>query len=96
MADRRVEMNPGEWFMVAENTILADEFESVLGDVAKIGSPESRLEYLFTFRGKVNNKDEQGSFTVAMSPQAAWNLVGNILTGLELLKKAHESGDGRG
>jgi hypothetical protein len=89
MPDRRVEINPGEWFMVAENTILAAEYESVLDDVFKIGSDEHRMEYLFTFRGKVNNKNEQGSFTVAMSPQAAWTLVGDILTGLELLKKAN-------
>jgi hypothetical protein len=90
MSERRVEVNPGEWFMVAEDTVLAAEYESVIADVSKIGSDEHRMEYLFTFRGKVNNKDEQGAFTVAMSPQSAWNLVNDILTGLELLKKANE------
>jgi hypothetical protein len=92
MDDRRVEVNPGEWF--ADNTILADEYESVLGDVFKIGSPEHRPEYLFTFRGKVNNKDEQGSFTVALTLEAAWRLVGDVLTGLDLFKKANERRDG--
>lgn len=89
MAERRVEINPGEWFMVAENTILAATYESILGDVAKIGGP-SRPAYLFTFSGKVNNKDEQGSFTVALDPRDAWTLVGDILNGLDLLKKANE------
>lgn len=89
VADRQVEINPGEWFMVADNTILAAHYESVLGNVAKIGGP-SQPAYLFTFVGKVNNKNEQESFTVALDLQAAWNLVGDILNGLELFKKANE------
>ena len=91
MTGRRVEVNPGEVFMIADRTILVDERESVLGDVAKIGAPEHRLAYLFTFTGRVNNTDETDSVTVAMSPLDAHELMSDILTGLELLAE-HQRG----
>ncbi|HEX3639923.1 MAG TPA: hypothetical protein VHV10_01390 [Ktedonobacteraceae bacterium] len=90
MSEHRVEINPDEWFAIADPTILAEEYESVIGDMWKIGQPKHGPAYLFTFRGKLNNKDEQAAFTVALSLQAAWELVGNILDGLELFKQANE------
>ncbi len=86
---RRVELNPGEPFLVADRMILVDEWESILGDVSKIGSAESRVAYLFTFTGKVNNRDERDQVTVALDVESAWSLVGQILHGLELLKEAN-------
>jgi len=84
----RIEINPGEWFLVAEPTLLVHEWETVLGDAVKIGAQESRPIYLFTFQGKINNKDETGVFTIAMPLMSAWDLVGQILDGLELYQKA--------
>jgi hypothetical protein len=89
---RRIEMNPGEMFMVADPTILVAEYESVLGDVSKIGSNDSRIAYFFTFTGKVNNKDEQATLTVAMDPMDAWRLTDDVLRGLELLAAAQKRG----
>lgn len=88
MADR-VEMNPGEWFLIADPTVLVDEWESIIGDVQKIGADESRAAYLFTFTGKRNNHDEQMTVTVAMDIRGAFDLAGQILDGLELLKRAN-------
>ena len=85
----RYELNPGELFLVADRMILVEEWESILGDVSKIGGGNSRAAYLFTFTGKVNNRDEQDQVTVAMDPESAWSLVGQILNGLELLKAAN-------
>lgn len=90
---KRVELNPGEWFMVADPTVLVEEFESIIGNVAKIGG-EPRTAYLFTFTGKRNNHDERMTVTVAMDLQAAWDLVGQVLAGLELVA-AVQRGDGR-
>lgn len=90
----RIEMNPGEWFMVAEPTILVREYETVLGDAYKIGAQTHHLACLMTFTGKVNNKDEEATTTVAMSPEDAFMFVGQILDGLELLKKEMEAGGG--
>lgn len=86
---RRVEMNPGEMFLVADPTILASEYESVLGAVSKIGATDSdRIAYFFTFTGKVNNRDEEMTVTVALDPMDAWRLTGDVLSGLELLGKS--------
>lgn len=88
--ERLVEMNPGEYFMMADNTILVDHYESILADVCKIGSDKHELAYLFTFIGKINHKQEHGSVTVAIPLRDAFNLVSNVLDGLEMLKKAAE------
>lgn len=83
----RIEINPGEFFMVADGMVLVDEYESVLGDVSKLGSADGRIAYLFTFSGKVNNRDERTTVTLAMPVQDAFKLAGQILDGLELLAK---------
>lgn len=90
--NRRVEMNPGELFMVADRTILVREYESVLGDVTKIGATSSDIAYFFTFTGRVNHTDDIESVTVAMSPEDAFALTGQILAGLELLISANRNG----
>lgn len=93
---KRIEMNPGELFMVADRMILVDEYESVLGDMFKIGSPEHQGAYIFTFSGKVNNRDDRDQVTVAMDLQSAWELVGHMLNGFELLKEVKEIKDEEG
>ena len=91
----RIEMNPGEMFMVADRTILVSEYESVLGQVSKIGVDEDRIAYFFTFWGRVNKSDEVTEVTVAMSPHDSFELTNDILNGLELLNKlqSEERGD---
>lgn len=92
MADRRMELNPGEMFLVADRTILIDKYESILADLFKIGAAEHEVGYLFTFTGRINgtNGEQEDSVTVAMSPQDAWNFVGDVLNGLELLTKKRQ------
>lgn len=87
---RRVEMNPGELFMVADRSILVEEYESVLGDVAKIGGDQSRVAYLLTFTGRINNSDEVDSVTVILPPEDAFALAGNIIDGIGLLVEANK------
>lgn len=82
---RRVEVNPGEWFLVAPRTILVNEYESVLGAVSKLGGENNRLAYFFTFSGKVNNEARMDAVTVAMSPEDAFELANMILNGIQLL-----------
>lgn len=86
----RVEVNPGELFMVADRSILVQEYESVLGDVAKIGASESRVAYLLTFTGRINNSDEPASVTVILPPEDAFALAGNIIDGIGLLVEANK------
>lgn len=85
---RRQELNPGEFFLVADRMILVHEYESILANISKIGVPGDRLAYLLTFSGKLNNLDLEESVTVALPPEDAWELVGQILNGLELLSSA--------
>lgn len=90
---RQIEMNPGEMFMVADRTLLVDEYESVLAMVSKIGTTDNdRVAYFFTFTGRVNNTTETEAVTVAMSPEDANDLLGDILNGLELLVAAQKDG----
>jgi len=93
MTERRIEINPGEYFLVADRTILVNEHESVLGDAVKIGRPESEPTYFFTFKGRINNSTERDAVTVALPLISAWELVQNILDGLELFKEANELPD---
>lgn len=93
MNERRIEINPGEMMLVADRTILVEEYESVLGDAFKIGSTDHELSYFITFSGRVNNSTESDSVTVAIPPVEAAVLVVDILHGLELLKAAIERGE---
>lgn len=86
---RRVEVNPGELFLVGDPTILVREWETIIGDVEKIGGPGPDLAYLLTFTGRRNNSDEVVSFTAAISPEDAFALAGQILDGIELLLAAN-------
>lgn len=89
---RRIEMNPGEFFAVSDRVILVAENESVLGRTGKLGAPaeEDRLTYFFTFTGKLNNRDEHDSVTVAMSPEDAFEFASQILDGIQLLLDAQK------
>ena len=86
---RREEINPGELFLIADRTILVDEYESIIGDMFKMGKDRHEVGYLFTFKGKINNKDEYGEVTVCMPVKDAWNLFNDVLKGLELLRDAN-------
>lgn len=85
--DRHVEINPGEPFLVADRMLFVYEYESVLADIAKFDGENARTAYMFTFKGKINNSDEMGEVTVAMSPEDAFTLTGHVLDGLELLAR---------
>lgn len=86
---RRVELEPGQMFMVADRTILVTSRESVLAAGSKLGTSDSdQIAYFFTFTGRVNNTDDTESVTVALSPQDANELVGDILAGLDVLLAA--------
>lgn len=92
---RKVEMNPGEMFMVGDNVLLVRSYESVLGAVGKIGNNDNdRIAYFFTFTGKINNKERSGTYTVALSPVDALAFVNDVLHGLELLQQTIEEAHG--
>lgn len=90
MTNKRIEINPGEWFSVANRTIIVENYESVLGDVIQLGTDYREAVYMFTFTGRVNHTKETDSVTVALPIKDAFNLMGDILHGLELFKKANE------
>lgn len=95
MADRRIEVNPGEWFMVGNRVVLTESYESVLGMLSKIGTIENdRLAYLITFKGRINNTDRETTVTVAMSPEDVNVMIGDLLNGLELLVSWQEGASG--
>lgn len=95
---RRVEVNTGEWFLVADPMILVREYESVLGFIGKIGTNDNdRIAYMFSFTGKLNNEARTKTVTVAMSPEDAFNLCTHILNGMDMLleaqRRAEEDGE---
>lgn len=84
---KRVEINPGEMFAVSDQVVLVEEYETIIGRTSKLGSQEEdQIAYMFTFKGKLNNQDAEGDFTVAMSPVDAFHLADAILKGIELLQ----------
>lgn len=84
---KRIEINPGEMFAVSDEVILVEEFESILGLIGKLGTVDNdRIAYMFTFKGKLNNRDEQGDVTIAFNPVDAFHLADAILKGIELLQ----------
>lgn len=90
---RREEINPTEMFYVSDRVILVDEYESILGDMFKFGAEGSQAGYIFSFKGKLNNKDERDEVTVVMPIRDAWNLFNDVLKGMELFRKANEKRD---
>jgi hypothetical protein len=91
MSGKRIEINPGEWLMVADRTILVEQYESVLGDTIKLGTDLHQGMYFFTFTGRINRSTETDSVTVAIPLKEAWDLFTDVLNGFELLRKANES-----
>jgi len=90
---RRVEINPGEPFLLAPRIVLAERYESILGLASKIGTVENdQIVYMFTFTGRENNSTREASFTVALSPEDALQLTTDILAGLELLVSIQDGG----
>lgn len=88
---KRVEVNPGEMFAVSDKVILVREYESVLGMVGKLKTTDNdRVAYMFTFAGKLNNRNASADCTVMMSPEDAFELASDILNGLSLLTGAEQ------
>jgi len=88
---RKVEMNEGEYFAVSDKVILVSKYESVIGMLGKLGTDDNdRLAYMFTFEGKLNNKNRSDSVTVAMDIESASHLLDDILNGLEMLAGLRE------
>lgn len=88
--DRHVEINEGEMFMVSENLILAQSYESVFGMTGKIGLPTDQPAYLLTIEGRKNNSTEQATVTLGFSLVDAWNLCTTMLDQFEWLQKQNE------
>lgn len=59
-----------EMFFVAPGTILSNEFEIVATKPIRMGEDdEAEVYILVTFKGKVNNENKLGAFTVFMRPE---------------------------
>lgn len=57
-----------DMFFIAPEAILASDFESIVMKPIKIGEELEPVVYaMITFKGKVNNENRLGSFTVLMS-----------------------------
>lgn len=85
---KKIAINENEMFALSDKVILVREHESVIGWVSALGKTESDdLAYMFTFTGKLNNKDRQADVTVLMSIEDAFNLATTILDGVELLTR---------
>lgn len=82
---------PGEMFMLAEPTILVDEYESMLAETFKIGTPLRQPTLLVTFAGRVNNGTDRMTVTVAMQPETAAALVGHLLDELDTFAKSRNT-----
>lgn len=86
---QRIEINPGEWFLINPRSIHVTEYESVFAMTSKIGTTENdQLAYLITFTGRVNNSKREETHTMIMSPQDAMRLLDTLLDQFEWLKDA--------
>lgn len=88
----RIELSPGDYFLVADRTILVDKYTSVLAVASKIGGSKGEIAYLFTFEGKLNNKDERDTVTIAIPIEHILEMTDGMLCGLENLQKVVEEG----
>lgn len=85
---KKIEINGVDTFAVSDKVILVREYETVIGWVSALGDTANNdLAYMFTFQGKLNNKDRSGDVTVLMSPEDAFQFATTILDGLELLTR---------
>ena len=83
---RKIEVNPGEYFLVDPRAIHVKEYEAVFSATSKIGTTANdQLAYMITFTGRINNSDEVTTYTVIMSPKDAWELIGMALDQFEWL-----------
>lgn len=65
----RIPMNDesGEMFFLADNALLADEWEMIVGQPMQFGAElEPKVHLFLTFKGKLNNKEELAAFTVVL------------------------------
>lgn len=83
----RIEVNPGEYFFINPNSMLATEYEAVFADMIKIGYDRHELGYMVSFTGRINNTGEHTTYTIVMSPQDGWALLGLMLEQYEWLSK---------
>lgn len=92
---RRIEVNPGELFLVDPRAIHVDKYEAVFAATSKIGTDKNdQLAYMMTFTGRINNTDETTTYTVIMSPQDGWKLIGMALDQFDWLQKQLGERDG--
>jgi hypothetical protein len=84
-------MEPGDYLSITEETLLVHGYESVLGNMVKMGSDETQIGFMFVFKGQMNNSGgKEGEMTVMLPVEGAFNLMNDILSGLEVLQKRSE------
>ena len=82
----RIEVNPGEYFLVDPESLHVKEYETVFAKTSRIGSDrDAELAYMMSFTGRINNTDRERTYTVIMSPQDAWAMVDVMLGQFEWL-----------
>lgn len=92
----RIEVNPGEFFMVDPESLHVKEYETVFALTGKIGSDrDPQLAYMMSFTGRINNTDRERVYTIMMSPQDAFNMLGTMLEQFEWLEEQIQKSDGR-
>ena len=70
-------MKPGDMFMVADETLMAVEFEGVCTKPITMGEVDASFVIL-TFKGTVANDGRLKSITVMMLPEMALALIKNL------------------
>lgn len=86
---RRLEVNEGEMFGVSDKIILGKETESVIALGSKVGVSQDQIFYMFTYSGKLVNKDRSADFTVLMSLEDAFNHANQIIEGIVAVMEAN-------
>lgn len=82
---RRIDVNGGDIFLLAPNTMWVTEYESVFALGGKIGAPtkEDQPIYLMTATGRINNTDRTETWSIGMSPDAAFDLLKTLIAQFE-------------
>lgn len=73
----------GEMFTPAEDTILVDSMECIMGEAYSLRSGEPQGVFLFTFEGNINGTAQRSSVTVALRLDQAGTIVDRILAGMQ-------------
>lgn len=73
----------GDMFTPAEDTILVDSIECIMGEAMSLKSGSAQGVFLFTFEGNINGTTQRSSVTVALRLDQAGTIVDRILEGMQ-------------